>query len=502
MLTPDEVAANIDAHLAAIRSSRVKSLRLLLWVIEYLLPLTVCRRRFSRMSARRAAAADRAPDHRAGARCCGRCRSCASSSSPATTTIRACRRTSASARSRAIVPLALPPLAVRPPEPGEDDDRRRPVRDRLGRGRGGDRRATPHATAAGSCCSRRARTCAAADFDGRENPMSALLYKESGLQATVDLGMTVLQGRVLGGTTLINNCICFRLDDRDIVRGDTLARGSGSARGIDPARAGALLRRRRGARSASRASTRRWTTATAVCCSTAGASCAPAALGDPDAPANWFRKNFNDCGGAGLCNWGCPHDRKRSALETYVTDAVDGGRARDARVPRRADRDRRRAARPACASATASATLRVRGRRGRRGLRRDRLERAAAASSGVRRNVGTRLSFNAATVMLAPLPEPHRRLRRRPDDGLRRRGRLPARELVPAAGRRTPSRVPGWFGAHFDRMRDYPRYASCGVVVGTDHNGRVKHTRAPARAARPDQVPHDRRRPRRAQARA
>ena len=36
--------------------------------------------------------------------------------------------------------------------------------------------------------------------------------------------------------------------------------------------------------------------------------------------------------------------------------------------------------------------------------------------------------------------------------------------------------VPGWFGAHFDRMRDYTRYASCGVVVGTDHNGRVKRT--------------------------
>ena len=51
-LTPEQVAANVDAHLAAIRSSRVKSLRLLLWVIEYLLPLTVLRLRFSRMSAR------------------------------------------------------------------------------------------------------------------------------------------------------------------------------------------------------------------------------------------------------------------------------------------------------------------------------------------------------------------------------------------------------------------------------------------------------------------
>src|SRR2546429_390887 len=32
-----------------------------------------------------------------------------------------------------------------------------------------------------------------------EPAMSALLYKESGLQATVDLEMTILQGRALGG---------------------------------------------------------------------------------------------------------------------------------------------------------------------------------------------------------------------------------------------------------------------------------------------------------------
>ena len=74
-----------------------------------------------------------------------------------------------------------------------------------------------------------------AQMNGRENAMSALLFKESGLQSTVDLGMTVLQGRVLGGTTLINNCICLRLDEPGIVPGDTLSRWHALGATIDPA---------------------------------------------------------------------------------------------------------------------------------------------------------------------------------------------------------------------------------------------------------------------------
>src|SRR5215210_2486307 len=48
--TAAEVAANVERHVAAIQSKRIRSLHLILWVVEYLLPLTTLRWRFSRMS--------------------------------------------------------------------------------------------------------------------------------------------------------------------------------------------------------------------------------------------------------------------------------------------------------------------------------------------------------------------------------------------------------------------------------------------------------------------
>ena len=36
--------------------------------------------------------------------------------------------------------------------------------------------------------------------------------------------------------------------------------------------------------------------------------------------------------------------------------------------------------------------------------------------------------------------------------------------------------LPGWFGVHFQRMRDYARFACAGVLIGTEANGRVKGT--------------------------
>lgn len=50
----------------------------------------------------------------------------------------------------------------------------------------------------------------ASDFNQREGEMFPLLYRDKGAQSTRDLSITVLQGRCVGGTTTINECICFR----------------------------------------------------------------------------------------------------------------------------------------------------------------------------------------------------------------------------------------------------------------------------------------------------
>jgi len=48
------------------------------------------------------------------------------------------------------------------------------------------------------------------DFNQREGDMLAMLYEERGARATVDSSIAVLQARCVGGTPVINDCICFR----------------------------------------------------------------------------------------------------------------------------------------------------------------------------------------------------------------------------------------------------------------------------------------------------
>lgn len=51
------------------------------------------------------------------------------------------------------------------------------------------------------------------DFNDDELEMVRKLYKEGGIQQTKRFDMTVFQGECLGGTTVINNAICFEMPD-------------------------------------------------------------------------------------------------------------------------------------------------------------------------------------------------------------------------------------------------------------------------------------------------
>lgn len=50
----------------------------------------------------------------------------------------------------------------------------------------------------------------AKDFNQREADMMPMLYQEGGGRSTRDLSISVLHGKCVGGTAVINNCICFR----------------------------------------------------------------------------------------------------------------------------------------------------------------------------------------------------------------------------------------------------------------------------------------------------
>jgi hypothetical protein len=51
------------------------------------------------------------------------------------------------------------------------------------------------------------------DFQDNEIEMMKQLYKESGLQQTKNFTMTLVQGQCVGGTTVVNNAVCFKMPD-------------------------------------------------------------------------------------------------------------------------------------------------------------------------------------------------------------------------------------------------------------------------------------------------
>lgn len=316
-----------------------------------------------------------------------------------------------------------------------------------------------------------------------EGAMTARLYKEGGLQTTVDLDMTILQGKVLGGTTVINNAICFRLNDPALSTDgvpDVIETWRRLGAHIDRAAleasfdrvermigVGPLLRVQDPAvppidGNNAKALLNGW-----------------AALVQKDPGlgryrSGLFRKNYNRCLGCGYCNFGCPYDRKMSMLETYIPKAIErgarvvvgchavgigtsGGKATEVRCELRDGRPltvKARSVVVSCGAIGSSVLL---------------------MKSGITRNVGERFSFNAGTPVLARFPSAIQSF-----DGVQMAAYVDAGEYLleslfspPLAFAVT---VPGWFEVHFNRMKAYNHFACAGVLIGTEPNGRVKST--------------------------
>src|SRR3954453_6257870 len=411
-LTPAEVAQRIDAQLKRIRSNRTRSLSLILFGVEYVFPLTSgYLRPFSRLDAdKRRRLIDR---HLARAKAGSLLRNLAK--------LRALflagyyddlaahrnigfREVAERPRNHGHAPAVTPRrrLDTGAPEAGRTYDLCV-----IGSGAGGAVVAQ-HAAAAGHSVLvlEEGPLVPPQQIHGSEGGKAALLYKEGGLQTTVDLGMTILQGRVVGGTTYINNAICFRLDDHDHTRvnpsaPDVLA---------DWEKLGAHIDRAALTDAYDRGET---TLGIAEISDVVGgrngsvflegwSRLVEAGQADPNWPARRFRKNFDDCAACGYCNFGVAYDRRRAPLETYLPEAVkagatvapgchadgielDGDGARAVHFSRNGSTGSVRArAVVVSAGAIGSSVLLLK--------------------SGIKRNVGSRFSFNVGTPLLARFP--------------------------------------------------------------------------------------------------
>lgn len=316
-----------------------------------------------------------------------------------------------------------------------------------------------------------------------EGAMTALLYKEGGLQSTVDLDMTVLQGRSLGGSTVVNNAICFRVNDPRLnheARPDTLATWDALGARINPAHLATSYDRVEKTLRVddllkvqdqdippidgqnAQALLRGWK-----------------ALAQQDPTlARWksglFRKNYNRCLGCGYCNFGCPYERKLSMLETFIPAAINAG----ARVVVNCHAGKiqttgRRATRVECTLSNGQQLL-VNARSvvvacGAIG------SSVLLMKSDINRNVGTRFAFNAGTPVFARFPGPLQSF-----DGVQMGAYVDLGECLLESLFYPPMSfavsIPGWFATHSNRLRAYDRFAEAGVLIGTASNGRIKRT--------------------------
>jgi choline dehydrogenase-like flavoprotein len=298
-------------------------------------------------------------------------------------------------------------------------------------------------------------------FTHSELDMMPLLYKDGGMQLNSSMDLFVLQGSCVGGSTVLSNMVMVRPEQT--VFADWARFGAEYAAEELEARFDEVATELRVARAPHDNVSR----------STLRYVQAARALG---LSPMWMLKALGDCRGCGYCNSGCSFGSKLDASQTYLRWAEQRGarvlpetevvRVRhsrgfadgiEARVGRAAEPLRVRArVVVVCAGAIGSSALLLR--------------------SGIVRNVGTRVSFNAGSMMLADFEEP---LDAYDADQMTAYLRGPGflvevTHNPPMAAALT---TPGWFGDHGGLMARSRHLAYAGALVPTAPSGRVVMSR-------------------------
>lgn len=309
------------------------------------------------------------------------------------------------------------------------------------------------------------------EFSEDERKQFAALYADGGMQRSTDSRFQVLQGRCVGGTTVVNNAVCFDLPAQVLSRWndpDGLDAGLGE-RGMAKAFA----------------SVRDWLPVSRQSGNGTPGRNGQAfeagidALGLRDSGEfEVVDANISDCLGCGYCNIGCPFGRKLSALDVTLPRAQSefGDAVRivsECRVDRIRERDGR---------ATLLECELSDGRRIEVSANTVVLAAGAIGSSVILQrsllggpNVGQGLAFNVGAPVTADFEQRmdsfdglqiSHYLRPPGDDGTVLEtwfNPVGAQSLV----------MPGWFSDHFRNMRRYTHMGCAGAVIGTRSNATV-----------------------------
>jgi choline dehydrogenase-like flavoprotein len=505
-ISPADIAENVDRQLVRIESNRKQSLRLVLFLIEYVLPFLALHRPFSKMSAaaRKKFISDTfvnlAVELRGWRRIkmlykgwfyMLRSRTLRDLSRIKTLFIagyygdprvfRSINFTAVRERPgflpQTIIKKKIDHKPVKLYEPAKNAKEIDADVCVIGSGAGGAVVAY-HAAAAGKSVVllEEGRHFRPEDMSHDEGEMTAKLYKDGGLSTTVDLDLNLQQGKCLGGSTVINNAICFRVNDKDTYEKQTpdlYERWRKLGANLDRDAMEAAFDRVEKMIHVQRVP-KSITSQNVDVLLNGWERLVREGKGDKAYKYGLFRKNYNDCLGCGYCNFGCPYERKFSMLETYIPEAIALG----ARVLAGC-----RAEKIAITGGKATGVRCELGDGRKLFVRANKVVVSCGAigssvllmNSGIRRNVGRRFSFNANTTMRAQFREPINGFA-----GIQMPGYVDTGEAILEAWFSPPlvfaSAMPGWFDKHFERMNAYNHFACAGVIIGTEPNGRVKRT--------------------------
>jgi choline dehydrogenase-like flavoprotein len=314
-----------------------------------------------------------------------------------------------------------------------------------------------------------------AQFTEDEVDMIGKVYADGVFQQTEDFRFTILQGSCVGGSTVINNAVCFDPPQRVVKHWNAAPNDAG----LDASALAQSVVAVRDLIDVNRQTHNRLNPSGALFEDQARR---PPAVPGTALEVGVVEANVRDCLGCGYCNIGCAYGRKLSMLDRVLPEAqgfegrvrivaecaVTRLRVRSGTPPRILDAraelpDGRRITIRAqtfvvAAGAIASSYLLLR--------------------SGIGRDlpVGRRMSFNMGSPVTAEFPDvlnahdglqiSHYGL---PDPG---RGFVLETWWNPPVAQAI--NMPGWFEDHFANMRSYPRLMAVGVLVGTAANARVR----------------------------
>jgi choline dehydrogenase-like flavoprotein len=312
-------------------------------------------------------------------------------------------------------------------------------------------------------------------YTENEMEMVSRLYHDGAIQAARDFRFTVFQGSCVGGSTVLNNAVCFKMPSSVLNRWN------------DPAGLNAGLDKKGVMESMDRV----WDLMGVKYMDEKIIRLNPGGylfsegckkLGYASAPnvTDSVSANISNCVGCGYCNIGCTYNRKLSMILTVLPDAQQKAGADRFRILAGCEivKLQRKGNRIDYAEGEFFNRRKVK-IKGKTFI----LSAGAISSSiillksklGVK-NVGEKLSFNIGSQLTAAFPHKvdsydglqiSHYMKNSPDTGF-----VMESWYNPPMFQSTA--MPGWFENHFNNMRRYDRLACVGILAGSESNARIR----------------------------